>query len=248
MTTRDPKNERRSREGIEPWSVAERIAGATAGRLAWLCERYPSVGVADLRQEALLAILLESRARGGDVSPGLAKTVARRAALTAIDRQRPTWGSRDVVLTLQPDDAPSVDAAEGGDLAIDLREAVAALPDESRHAIRRKAAGWSNPEIAEADGVKTSAVVGRLNRAHRLLRDRLSAYAVATYQAKGQVDEAIDPEADARAFDAWKGGGHASRDALAAKLGLTRDALLRAFARHRGRLRLARRRPDPPRD
>jgi DNA-directed RNA polymerase specialized sigma24 family protein len=157
-----------------------RIASAVARRHAWLADRSPVLEVADLRQEALLAIWLWEAANPDDpAGPTLAREIARRACLKAARRARGS-GRGCHAGAAPPAGLHAYDpATPPPDLAspADVRDAIGRLTPALAGTARRKLAGVSNREAAADDGVSIATIETRVHRTFAALRDSLAAYA-----------------------------------------------------------------------
>lgn len=165
------------RPGLSP--MHEKIAGAVARRHARIAGRIPVLDMADLRQEALLAIWTREIANPDDPAGAtLAYEVARNACINAVRRARGAGRGRrlDVAastpLAFDPG-SPAPDPAT----AADVRDAIGRLTPALATAAERRLAGWSHAEAAGADSCSPKTVETRINRAFRDLRVALAAYA-----------------------------------------------------------------------
>ncbi len=136
-------------------------------------------GAEDVAQDAFVRIWRHAGAfdaRRGRVAPWVL-TITRNAALDAVRLRRAVLASPETLLALaQPAPGPSpADLAEHGD-AIDLvREALAELPADQRHAVLLSAFyGRTAAEVAVSEGIPLGTAKTRIRSGLRRLRVRLA--------------------------------------------------------------------------
>ena len=152
----------------------ERLYRAHSGRVYALCLRL--TGNAEEAKDATQESFVKAWRRLGTFEgrSGFGTWLHRLAVNSVLDRKRKS-GRRPEYLT-EDGDAPMIaGSSRRPDLALDLEQAIAGLPEGARTAfVLHDIEGWKHRDIAEMTGTAEGTWRAQLHRARKLLREALS--------------------------------------------------------------------------
>jgi len=154
----------------------EALYRAHAGRVYAICIRMVAdeTRAAELTQDTFVQVWQRLGSfRGESAFSSWLHRVAVNVVLAALRSQRRRTARVQTTDDLAPFDSPGADPTPGE--AMDLEQAIAALPPQARHVlILHDLEGYRHHEIADRMGIATGTSKDHLHRARRLLKTMLN--------------------------------------------------------------------------